>query len=148
MTTIHDVAAYIVNHFESSISTMKLQKLAFFSQGWSLALLDAPLFDSDFEAWANGPVSYDLFDLHRGEWSVRSWSAGDANKLTKKQKIVVDAALRNYGALSGRELSELTHLPGTPWAESRRQAGVTDRQRASTVIDLAEMKKYFKRTLL
>ncbi|MCC3292134.1 Panacea domain-containing protein [Arthrobacter sp. zg-Y1110] len=147
MATIHDVAAYIVQHFRSDITPMKLQKLTFFSQGWSLALLDEPLFNEKFQAWVNGPVSYELFDLHRGQWAIDSWDHGNPNNLTPQQKIVVDAALRNYGALSGRELSELTHQPGTPWSETRYEEGVGPNQRSTASITDELMKSYFQSIL-
>ncbi|MHA7209671.1 Panacea domain-containing protein [Arthrobacter sp. MDT1-65] len=147
MANIHDVAAYIVDYFDTGISTMKLQKLAFFSQGWSLTLLEEPLFDEEFEAWANGPVSYDLFDRHRGDFSVRSWPSGRISALSGQQKIVIDAVLKNFGALSGRELSELTHQPGTPWEVTRRAAGASARARSNAVIDINVMREFFDRTL-
>lgn len=40
---------------------MKLQKLVFCSQVYSLVTLDEPFFSDDFEAWINGPVCPSLF---------------------------------------------------------------------------------------
>lgn len=148
MPTIHDVAAYILAHFKSSISPMKLQKLTFFSQGWHLAFIGERLFDEEFQAWTYGPVSNTLFQIHKGDWSVKNWALGNAELLSSKEKLVVDAVLRNYGALSGRELSELTHQPGTPWSTTREQAGVAEGEPSQAVIDQEVMAKYFKETLL
>lgn len=143
MATIHDVAAHIVAHFPSGLSPMKLQKLTYFSQGWSLGLLQKPLFEEDFEAWVNGPVSYDLFDIHRGDWSVGSWTHGDPSRLTVRERTVVDAVLSQFGALSGKELSDLTHRAGTPWHQVRTRLQLGPNQRTREVIDHDSMRRYF-----
>ena len=65
MARIDDVAAYILENL-GSVSTMKLQKLAFYSQAYYLVEFGAPLFSEKFEAWANGPVAPELFRKHRG----------------------------------------------------------------------------------
>ena len=51
---------------------MKLQKLVYYCQAWSLAWDDKPLFDEDFEAWANHPVCPELFKHHKGKVYIRS----------------------------------------------------------------------------
>ena len=145
-TTIHDVAAYIVRYFGKPISAMKLQKLAYFSQGWSLALLEKPLFKAEFQAWRHGPVNRDLFSRHKGQFHVSSW-IGDPENLGELEKLVVDGVLTNYGALSGTDLSELTHMPDSPWTFTREQAGVRPRASSDVVIDEELMKKHFRRQL-
>lgn len=145
---VHDVAKYILEHFGGHpISTMKLQKLVFFAQGWSIGAAQRPIFPQQFQAWAKGPVCYDLFDLHRGEYSVSSWPAGDASKVAGSDKVIVDAVLNNYGALSGLDLSELTHRPGTPWARARERAGASEGETCRDMLDDADMEEYFTRLL-
>jgi len=146
MTNVHDVATYILQRLDMSVSTMKLQKLTFFSQGWSLALLDQPLFDEDFQAWKNGPVCYELFNRHRGLYSVSVWQ-GDPSSLDESQRIVLDASLNNYGALTGIQLSELTHMPGSPWAVARSIAGINDGSFSQVTIAKPIIGTYFKRLL-
>src|ERR1700730_81854 len=67
--TVHDVAAFIVNR-QGEMSAMKLQKLVYYSQAWSLVWDDEPLFDDAIEAWANGPVVRALYARHRGQFKV------------------------------------------------------------------------------
>ncbi|WP_217615945.1 Panacea domain-containing protein [Cellulomonas sp. GbtcB1] len=148
MATIDDVAAYVVDHFDSSISTMKLQKLCYMAQGWSLALRGRELFPENFEAWRNGPVSRDLFRGHRREYSVGRWLPGDSSSLTRDERIVCDAVLNNYGALSGLQLSELTHRPGTPWSKTRHEAGVPDGASCDRVIPKSRIQEHFRTALL
>lgn len=148
MARIHDVAAYMIGHFDNGISTMKLQKLCYMAQGWSLALANRPLFADDFEAWRNGPVSRALYREHRGEYSRRDWPLGDGSQLTKTERVICDAVLANYGALSGLELSELTHQPGTPWSETRRAARASEGAASSATIPQSEIERHFRDTLL
>ena len=55
MAKVHDVAAYIISKMRG-VDAMKLQKLLYYSQAWSLVWDSRPLFPSKIEAWANGPV--------------------------------------------------------------------------------------------
>lgn len=149
MATIFDVAEYILGKFPYGISTMKLQKLAFFAQGWTLAFLDRPLFDEEFEAWTRGPVSRPLYDEHQGKYSVHegSFPQGVPHRLTPEERACIDAVIQNYGALSGPQLSELTHKAGTPWSSIRDDANLTNGARSNIVICKNTVKEYFKTTL-
>lgn len=60
MANVFDVAKYILE-VKGTMSTMKLQKLCYYAQAWSLVWDDKPLFGEEFEAWANGPVCRELF---------------------------------------------------------------------------------------
>ncbi len=70
MTTIFNVAAYILN-ITGTITTMKLQKLVYYSQAYYLVTTGYPLFNEGFQAWRNGPVCPELFALHRGKFLIR-----------------------------------------------------------------------------
>lgn len=117
MTTVHDVAAHILQR-SGAMTTMKLQKLCYYSQGWSLPWDGVPLFPEAFRAWANGPVCYELFDHHQGRFRVEDWQWGIADRLTSEQRETVDAVLAAYGKLTGQQLSDKTHAE-RPWVETR-----------------------------
>lgn len=46
MTHVNNVARYILENVESDLSTMKLQKLVYYAQAWSLVWDEKPLFNS------------------------------------------------------------------------------------------------------
>lgn len=117
VASVHDVAAYIITKL-GSVTTMKLQKLLYYTQGWSLAWDEEPLFDEEIQAWANGPVVYEVFKHHRGEFKVNSWPHGNSDRLTPDQRETVDAVIDAYGKLTGQQLSEKTHGE-RPWLEAR-----------------------------
>ena len=48
-------------------AAMKLQKLVYYAQAWSLVWDEAPLFHARIEAWSNGPVAPALYREHRAD---------------------------------------------------------------------------------
>lgn len=139
MANVHDVAAYIIQS-AGQMSTMKLQKLAYYAQAWNLVWVEEPLFDSEIQAWINGPVVWDLFDKHRGRFNVDAWPDGDANGLTEPERLTIDAVLEAYGKFSGQQLSALSHQED-PWVEARE--GMTQSQHSTATVSLDRMQQYY-----
>lgn len=139
MATVHDIAAYILEQ-AGSMTAMKLQKLVYYSQAWSLVWDDQPLFKARIEAWANGPVVPALYQIHRGKFEVTAWSKGDPSRLAARERETVDAVLEYYGPKSSQWLSELTHRE-EPWAAAR--GDLAPGERGSEVITLAAMAEYY-----
>jgi uncharacterized phage-associated protein len=108
MADVFDVAAYILSK-AGSMTAMKMQKLLYYAQAWSLVWDDAPLFDARFEAWANGPVSPVYFAAHKGEFVVSSEPKGDAKHVRGAARDTVDAILKSYGDKTPEWLSDRTH---------------------------------------
>ncbi len=138
MATVHDVASYILSK-RSPITAMKLQKLVYYCQAWSLVWDEEPLFPEAVEAWANGPVVRELYEKHRGLFKIHRWD-GNPDALSKKQRETIDAVLKYYGGLSSQELSNLTHRE-EPWKNAREGLGPGDR--GFRVISPASMVEYY-----
>lgn len=118
MATAHDVAAYILRK-QGEMTAMKLEKLVYYSQAWSLVWDEEPLFQDRIEAWVNGPVVPALYQRHRGMFKVSDWPHGDPDALTPTQRETIDAVLNFYGDKSSQWLSDLTHREA-PWIEARK----------------------------
>lgn len=130
MATVFDVAVYILEKL-GNLSTLKLQKLCYYSQAWSLVWDDTPLFQEDFYAWANGPVCKELFFQTQGEFSVSAKEEpGNSSNLTDNQKNTIDSVLDHYGSKSAQWLSQLTHLED-PWKNAARDSLITKESIAS-----------------
>ena len=114
MTTARDVAQYILNVTDGPMSTMKLQKLTFYSQALHCAAGFGPIFNEEIEAWRMGPVCRDLYYAHKGQFSVTTIEGGRAGELTDTHKKSVEAVLKAYGGLTGKQLSDMTH-DEDPW---------------------------------
>lgn len=139
MTTVHDAAAYILDK-QGKMSTMKLQKLLYYSQAWHLVWAEEPLFDADFQAWANGPVVCEVYERHRGQFSVDGWPWGNPDDLTGLSKGIVDDVLEDYGPLAGHQLSRLTHGED-PWKEAR--VGLEATARSNRVIEKDRIQDFY-----
>jgi uncharacterized phage-associated protein len=139
MPSVLDVAAYILKK-QGKMSAMKLQKLVYYSQAWSLVWDEQPLFDEKIRAWANGPVVRELYDQHQGRFEVSRISEGNPRKLNADQRDTVDSVLEFYGKRSGQWLSQLTHREA-PWREARE--GLEDGDRSNRVIPLSSMEEYY-----
>jgi uncharacterized phage-associated protein len=138
MPSVHDVAAYILKQ-RGTMTAMKLQKLVYYAQAWSLVWDEEPLFPERIEAWANGPVVYELYDRHRGVFKVSEWN-GDPDALDKEQRKTVDSILKFYGKMSSQELSNLTHREH-PWRHARKGMGAGER--GNREITLSSMAEYY-----
>lgn len=137
--SVHDVARYIVDKL-GPMSAMKLEKLVYYAQAWSLAWDERPLFDDRIEAWANGPVVPELYAVHRGQFTVSAWLHGDPTRLDEKARATIDAVLMSYGDKTPQWLSDLTHMEG-PWRKARR--GCADGERSSAEITHAALGEYY-----
>ncbi len=116
---VFDVATYILEKLGRT-STMKLQKLCYYSQAWSLVWNDKELFEEEFHAWTNGPVCKELFFKTQGKFAVEAKDeGGDSNKLTRQQKNTIDKVLEFYAEHDAQWLSRLTHMEA-PWCEARK----------------------------
>ncbi|MFG3349486.1 Panacea domain-containing protein [Streptomyces sp. NPDC048018] len=130
MANVNDVAAYILLK-AAPMSAMKLQKLCYFAYGYHLAWEDRQLFPERFEAWANGPVVYELYDHHRGKFQIhKNDIPGDPARLDSNERESIDVVLENFLPYGAHELSAMTHAAG-PWVHARERAGVADLERSN-----------------
>lgn len=132
-----DVARYILRH-AGPMTTMKLQKLVYYAQAWSLAWDGVPLFSDPIEAWKYGPVVRSLFESHRGRHWIRDIEGSDA-ALSSDQQDTVDAVLERYGPLTAEVLSELTHAE-TPWSAARQASD-------TAVVEWEALRTYYQAVL-
>lgn len=140
MASVHDVAEYILQKC-GAMSTMKLQKLVYYSQAWSLVWDEDVLFPETIEAWANGPVSPALYAAHRGKYRVDVTDLqGDPSVLSPDQRETVDEVVKFYGDKQPQWLSDLTHSEA-PWIHARK--GLADGDRGSREISPASMSEYY-----
>lgn len=133
-----DVAAYILDVC-GEMTTMKLQKLLYYCQAWSLVWDDEPLFKEEIEAWVNGPVVREIYNEHRNQFKIQEIE-GDFSKLSAIQKETINSVLNYYGNRSSQWLSDLTHMED-PWKLAR--VGLRAGERGNRVISHASMAEYY-----
>lgn len=141
VASVFDVAKYIIRELEE-VSAMKLQKLVYYSQAWSLVWNDKPLFKEKIEAWVSGPVVRVLYNMHRRKFLLkpRDISGGNIRHLNSKQKETIDNVLTYYGRHDSQWLSDLTHMED-PWRKARK--GLAINEKGSQEITLSSMSIYY-----
>lgn len=104
-----------------------------------------PLFDQDFQAWANVPVCPELFRLHRKQFSIDASDLPQlvgSNGLSEEETDTIDIVLDFYGDKEAHWLSELTHQERS-WKEARQRARVLPGDACTEVITKESMLDYY-----
>lgn len=141
MVSVFDVATFILSK-QGTMPAMKLHKLLYYCQAWSLVWNDEPLFTETIEAWANGPVICELYNTHQGQFKLATGDIpGHFENLDDNQIKTVETVLHYYGNKSSQWLSNLTHAE-LPWKEARQ--GLADKERGSRKISLAALVEYYE----
>lgn len=138
VATVFDVAAYILAKL-GPVSAIKLQKLVYYCQAWSLVWDERPIFGERIEAWVSGPVVPELFNYHKGQFIV-SEIPGNLEHLDQDAIDTINAIIDFYGQKSPQWLSDLTHREA-PLRKARQ--GVPDGVRSNAVISLESMAEYY-----
>ena len=125
------------------MTAMKLQKLVYYCQAWSLVWDGRPMFSEDIEAWVNGPVVRELFKEHQGRFTLGpgDLQRGDASQLDSDAVATIDSVLDFYGDKTPQWLSDLTHME-RPWQEARE--GLPNEARSGRPISLEVMAEYYE----
>lgn len=143
MTTVSvfDVAAHILK-VKSGMTAMKLQKLVYYSQAWSLVWDECPLFMEPIQAWVNGPVVPALYKEHAGQFEISAdtFNKGDITKLSPSQIDTINAVLNFYGDKPSQWLSDLTHIED-PWKNAR--SNLAPNERGDVEITHAALAEYY-----
>ena len=145
MATAQDVAAAIIDRI-GPVDPMKLQKLLFFAQGWSLAWRGEPMFNENIEAWEFGPVVEGLYQTYKDYryHDIDQARAGDPAALSPDESETLSAVLDRYGEMSGPALSQLTH-ENSAWDHAYSSRPNLASPRSRQVIDPHELARSLKR---
>lgn len=119
---------------------LKLQKLVYYAQAWSLALLGRPLFDEDVQAWAHGPVVPSLWREYRDHGWNPLPPADEAAELDAETEQLLREVMQSYGEKSASALEALTHSE-EPWIRAR--GGLPPEARCTAVIPREHMRRFY-----
>lgn len=153
MATTNQVADYIIWKLDaggSSVSTLKLQKLLYYVQAWSLAVKGQRAFPGEFQAWVHGPVCREVFDRFKDTHSLYDIVRADedmrdnAARLDEDTRIHVDEILEAYAPFTGTQLEIMTHRED-PWLRARGQCKPLER--CETVIKDEDMRVYYAKLM-
>ena len=144
MANVLQVAAYFLNKANNDdagdlISNLKLQKLVYYAQGFSLAIFDRALFNNTIEAWQHGPTIPELYSQfkHFGSGAIETPEEFDPDSLSHNEQGLLDEVYDVYGQFSAWKLRNMTHEE-PPWKDAIKNGSFISQQ---------SMAEYFKTQL-
>lgn len=148
---VDTIADYVILSLNSDenypLINLKLQKLIYYIQAWSLGINGESLFNARFEAWVHGPVCIELYNRFRNTKNLYSVIT-NSDVLNHSAKDViqpndvefVDYILENYARCSCTQIEAMTHNE-KPWIEARK--GYEPMERCQVQITNEMMKTYY-----
>lgn len=104
---------------ENDLTNLKLQKLLYFTQGWSLVLFNKPAFDEPIEAWEFGPVVptvYSVFKKYNKNVIDKIYKTYNENVFTDDELDLLLTISAEYNQYSAYKLVNMTHQNDTAWS--------------------------------
>ncbi|PKB71922.1 MAG: hypothetical protein BZY87_02840 [SAR202 cluster bacterium Io17-Chloro-G6] len=133
MLRVEDVANYFLANQDSGhgepISHLKIQKLCYYAQGISLAILERPLFFEDIEHWTHGPVVPTLYRKYRSFGADPITRPENLNLTIYSRETIdlLDKVYQLYGQDSAWELRNKTHEE-SPWRNTPDRCAITHQE--------------------
>ena len=129
MLTAKELARYIISEIkkqltdiyleEFDVTPLKLQKLLYYVQGYSLALTGKPAFSDKIKAWKYGPVVDSVYQEYKKyDRGIIPYEAiSDEEIYDETLKEIVRLVLLDKNCYSGETLARATHKEA-PWRNS------------------------------
>lgn len=152
MAPINIVADYVIQYLLADgnryqLSPLKLQKLLYYIEAWSLGINDTSIYHEDalFEAWVHGPVNVFVHERFARKHAFESILLRDVDNhdihFDEGDEDFIRYILENYAPYSGYEL-ELMCINELPWIEAR--AGCKRFEECHNTIKEELMRKYYR----
>jgi len=139
------ISEYFLNKIDpeagESITPLKLQKLVYYAQAWSLSF-NKSLFEEDFQAWVHGPVIPSLY-VHFKEYgssNIPKVYSFDSSVFDQEEINILDLVWSVYGKYDAKYLERLTHTE-KPWIIARQ--GIDQNERCTNIISKNEIEEYY-----
>lgn len=102
-----------------SISNLKLQKLLYYIQGFSLIIYGKPMFKEKLVAWEHGPVVEEVYHKFKECGAAAISIPTDSVELTKEEADLIVDVWKVYGQFSAWKLRDMTHNEA-PWKNTEK----------------------------
>ncbi len=144
MTSVKDVSKIVIQKSPEPISNLKLQKLLYYVQGWSLAIHNRIAFHEEIQAWVHGPVVPAAFyEYKHFRWNPIEIPP-ETVSISASEISHVENVLGTYGSFTAYQLESLTHEED-PWIDAR--VGLDPQTSSRAVITPEAMKSFFSKKL-
>lgn len=125
-----------------NITHLKLQKLLYYAQAWSLVLLNEPMFPEEIQAWTHGPVVPIVYNIY-SKYPYNNLPIPDeCPEIEEKYIEVLEEVMKTYGIYEAKYLEQLTHSE-QPWIEARGNLPLE--AKCENPISLETMKEFYSK---
>jgi len=151
MASVRHIADFFIRLADATagdvMTHLRLQKLVYYAQAWSLAIRDKPLFPDVFQAWPHGPVSpalWSKFKTYGFNPIPVSAATTDEAGIPADEKNFLAEVWRAYGDFTAKKLEDITHSE-EPWIAAR--GNLPPAAKSDAEIKPAAMKRFYKSKL-
>lgn len=126
---------------ENPMTHLALQKLLYFTQGWSSVLLNRWMFEDNCEAWVHGAVYRDVYEEFKFFKNKPLPMVNKENSLSNEEREVLEDIRRNYFDIyNAKTLENICHKE-RPYLIARN--GLTEEQSSNEIIKKETIKQYY-----
>lgn len=138
------IASYFICSIDreagDSLTHLKLQKLLYYAQAWSMVFFEKTLFEEDFQAWSHGPVLPSIWEKYK-KFGHENIETDDSDHHLPQNIIELLEEIKEvYGEKSAKYLENLSHSE-KPWIEARQTLPLE--QRSTTAISKKTMRHFY-----
>lgn len=135
-----DIAEYVIskcNDVNIPITNLKLQKILYYIQAYSLVLLDDKMFTEEIRAWTYGPVVKEVYDeySHCASFPINRSTEFELDKDCERN--IIRRVFLEKIPIDAWDLVEQTHNED-PWKDTMEMYG------EGAIIPCELIKDYFK----
>jgi uncharacterized phage-associated protein len=144
MVNVLDLAEYLLcldkektnidGESTSDITPLKMQKLLYYCQGYSLGLFGEPLYEDAIEAWDHGPVIPVVYQRYKGFKGNCIPFVDSEPDIDERAKKIARLVLEDKGRFTPWALRDMTHSE-KPWAHTYREIGRNAQIKESLIRD-------------
>jgi uncharacterized phage-associated protein len=101
------------------LTNLRLQKLLYYAQAWSIVIRESELFQEEICAWRHGPVVPEVYRAlpDQGATAIPPEAFADAPDLEADEAAFVKSVWEAYNQFSAIKLSRMTHEE-IPWKKA------------------------------
>lgn len=118
-TDVANYMIYLLNDSCDDLTNMKLNKLLYYAQGYSLKQRGCPLFDDTIEAWQHGPVVPSVYHHYKNNHDdpIHQWDEKRLDAIDEESKELIFNVAKKYSEYTAIALRNMTHSPKGPWSQ-------------------------------
>ncbi len=127
-----------------SMTHLKLQKLLYYAQAWTLVITGEPLFEEEIQAWMHGPVVPEVYSKYSGSSfeEIKAPNHDECVDIDGEHEEILEQVMDNYGIFEAKYLENLTHSED-PWRIAR--GNIPKEEKCTNIITKESMKEFYSK---